>query len=168
MDLHRFFYPASIAVIGVSLSKLSLGNIVILRNLTKGYKGKLYGVGSCGGVYNGVPVYASVDALPEVPDVAIILTPSTTVPRFLEDCGKKGIIRVVIESGGFSEFSSGHENLEEEILSIAERYQMQIIGPNCLGIFNIETNMVMPFGLSDMEYKPGPVSIVSRRFLSVE
>jgi acetyltransferase len=104
MNLDKFFYPESIVFAGVSLSKITLGKIALLNNLKRGYKGRLYGVGSEEGILEGVPVLTSISALPETPDVACILTPAKTVPRLMIECGEKGIKHVVVETGGFSEF----------------------------------------------------------------
>ena len=94
----------------------------------------------------GIPVYTDVADLPETPDVAIFLTPARTIPPLLEACGRKGIDRIVIESGGFSEYSHGDHSLEEEVLAIAKKYGMKLIGPNCVGTVNFDISMMMPFG----------------------
>lgn len=160
--MHTFFYPESLVVFGVSVSKINLGTIVILNNLQNGYKGRLYGVGSQAGEINGVKVYRSVLEVPEVPDVAIFLTPAKTVPALMKECGKKGIKHIVIESGGFSEYSHGDTTLEQEVLAIARKYNMKVIGPNCVGTINFDINMMMPFGFF-RDFKPGgKVGLISQ------
>jgi acetyltransferase len=124
---------------------MNLGQIVLLNNKQVGYEGALYGVGSKAGDINGVPVYTDVADLPETPDVAIFLTPAKTIPALMEACGQKGIRRIVIESGGFSEYSSGDYSLEKEVLKVAEKYGMKVIGPNCVGTVNYDIKMMMPF-----------------------
>lgn len=143
--MEKFFYPRSLVVFGASTTKMNLGQIVLLNNKQIGYEGALYGVGSHAGEINGVPVYKDVADLPETPDVAIFLTPAKTVPALMEACGQKGIRRIVIESGGFSEYSHGNYSLEEEVLKIAEKYGMKVIGPNCVGTVNFDIKMMMPF-----------------------
>lgn len=86
-------------VFGASVTKMNLGQIVLINNKQIGYPGELYGVGSQEGDLNGVHVYTKVADLPCVPDVAIFLTPARTVPALMEECGQKGITHVVIESG---------------------------------------------------------------------
>jgi len=144
--MNKFFYPRSMVVFGVSITKMNLGQIVLLNNSQSGYEGNLYGVGSEEGEVNGVHVYKNIESLPETPDVAIFLTPAKTIPSLMKACGKKGITHVVIESGGFSEFSHGDNSLEEEVLNIAEKYGMKVIGPNCVGTINFDIKMMMPFG----------------------
>ena len=144
--MEKFFYPRSIVVIGASVKKMNLGHIIVLNNRKNGYEGNIYGVSREEGDIAGAHVYDSVDKLPEVPDVAIIISPAQTVPDFMEACGKKGIKRIVIESGGFSEYSEGQNILEEKLLEIADRYNIRFIGPNCIGTVNFDIKMMMPFG----------------------
>ena len=144
--MKKFFYPRSMVVIGVSVKRINLGHIIVLNNRKNGYEGNIYGVGSKEGDIAGAHIYDSVDKLPEVPDVAIIISPAKTVPDFMEACGKKGIKRVVIESGGFSEYSKGQQTMEKKILEIADRYNIRFIGPNCVGTVNFDIKMMMPFG----------------------
>lgn len=143
--MEKFFSPRSIVVFGASATKMNLGQIVLLNNKQIGYEGHLYGVGSQEGDVGGVHIYTSVFDLPEVPDVAIFLTPAKTVPGLMEECGKKGITHIVIESGGFSEYSHGDHTLEDEVLAVAQKYGMKVIGPNCVGTVNFDLKMMMPF-----------------------
>ena len=88
--MEKFFTPRSIVVFGASVTKMNLGQIVLLNNKQIGYQGNLYGVGSQEGDVGGVHIYQKVADLPEVPDVAIFLTPAKTVPGLMEECGQKG------------------------------------------------------------------------------
>jgi len=162
--LHKFFYPESLVVIGVSLKRINLGKIIVMNNKNIGYTGRLYGIGKDEGEVSGVPVYNDLSKIPEIPDTAIIITPAGTIPAIMKKCGEKGIKHIVIESGGFSEFSRDNHDLEEEVLRIARDYGMRIIGPNCIGTINIENHLAMPFAIfkgSGMIY-PGPISIISQ------
>ncbi len=143
--MEKFFTPRSIVVFGASATKMNLGQIVLLNNKQVGYKGNLYGVGSQEGDVGGVHVYTRVADLPETPDVAIFLTPARVVPGLMRECGEKGITHVVIESGGFSEYSHGDHTLEDDVLAIANQYNMKVIGPNCVGTVNFDWKMMMPF-----------------------
>ncbi len=143
--MEKFFNPRSIVVFGASATKMNLGQIVLLNNKQVGYEGNLYGVGSQEGDVGGVHIYTSVADLPETPDVAIFLTPAKTVSGLMEECGKKGITHIVIESGGFSEYSHGDHTLEEDVLAVADKYGMKVIGPNCVGTVNFDLKMMMPF-----------------------
>ncbi len=143
--MEKFFSPRSIVVFGASATKLNLGQIVLLNNKQIGYPGNLYGVGSQEGDVAGVHIYTSIADVPEVPDVAIFLTPAKTVPGLMRECGEKGITHVVIESGGFSEYSHGDHTLEYDVLAVAKKYNMKVIGPNCVGTVHFDHRMMMPF-----------------------
>ncbi len=158
--MEKFFYPRSMVVIGASVKRMNLGHIIVLNNRRNGYEGNIYGVGSKEGDIAGAPVFDSVDKLPEVPDVAIIISPAKTVPDFMEACGKKGIKRVVIESGGFSEYSKGERTMEKKLLEIADRYNIRFIGPNCVGTVNFDIKMMMPFGFFPGTPSGGRVAMI--------
>ena len=160
--MEKFFYPRSMVVIGASVTKMNLGHIIVLNNRKKGYEGNIYGVSREEGDIAGAHVYNSVDKIPEVPDVAIIITPAQTVPDFMEACGKKGIKRIVIESGGFSEYSEGQQTLEDKILKIADRYKIRFIGPNCIGTVNFDIKMMMPFTFFPATPSGGRVAIIAQ------
>ncbi|HQL42791.1 MAG TPA: acetate--CoA ligase family protein [Spirochaetota bacterium] len=160
--MKTFFYPGSMVVVGVSLTKINLGKIILLNNIRQGYKGMLYGVSTHEGELEGVRIYKDILDLPESPEVAIIITPAKTVPEQLEKCGKKGICHVVIESGGFSEYSEQEQTMEEQILEIAKKYGIQIIGPNCIGIINFEEKVIMPFAFIQNIPEAGQVSLISQ------
>lgn len=158
--MEKFFYPRSMVVIGASVKRLNLGHIIVLNNRQHGYHGNIYGVSREEGDIAGAPVYDSVEKLPEVPDVAIIISPAQTVPDFMEDCGRKGIKRIVIESGGFSEYSEGQNVLEGKVLEIADRYGIRFIGPNCIGTINFDIKMMMPFGFFPKTVAGGRVAMI--------
>ncbi|MDD5168356.1 MAG: acetate--CoA ligase family protein [Syntrophales bacterium] len=160
--MDKFFYPQSMVVFGASVTKMNLGHIVLLNNKQVGYEGALYGVGSQEGDISGIPVFKKVTDLPETPDVAIFLTPAKTVPALMEECGRKGIKNAVIESGGFSEYSHGDHTLEEEVLTIAEKYGMKVIGPNCVGTVNFDIKMMMPFALYKQIPTGGRIGLVAQ------
>ncbi|HPC07820.1 MAG TPA: acetate--CoA ligase family protein [Smithella sp.] len=158
--MEKFFYPRSMVVIGASVKRLNLGHIIVLNNRQHNYEGNIYGVGREEGDIAGAPVYDSVEKIPEVPDVAIIIAPAETVPDFMDACGKKGIKRLVIESGGFSEYSQGQNVLEKKVLEIADRYGMRFIGPNCIGTINFDIKMMMPFGFFPRTAPGGRVAMI--------
>ena len=158
--MEKFFYPRSMVVIGASVKRMNLGHIIVMNNLKHGYEGNIYGVSREEGDIAGAPVYDSVDKIPEIPDVAIIISPAQTVPDFMEACGRKGIKRIVIESGGFSEYSEGQNALERQVLDIANRYNIRFIGPNCIGTVNFDIKMMMPFGFFPKMPSGGRVAMI--------
>jgi len=159
---HGKFLPPQYGCFGASVTKMNLGQIVLLNNKQIGYQGNLYGVGSQEGDVGGIHVYQKVADLPEVPDVAVFLTPAQTVPALMEECGKKCITHIVIESGGFSEYSHGDHTLEEDVLAVARKYGMKVIGPNCVGTINFDFKMMMPFAFAKEFPGGGRLGLISQ------
>jgi acetyltransferase len=157
-----FFKPHSVAVVGVSDSPDNLGRRIV-RNLHEfSFDGIIYQVGPKGGTAFGRRIHKSIADIPDSVDLAVLLVPARFVPGALEECGLKGVRRVIIESAGFSEFSKEGKALEDELLRIAAKYDIRFIGPNCIGVVNLLNGMVVPFaGLKDV-FARGRVSIVSQ------
>ena len=98
-----FFYPESVAVVGVSPSPTNLARVIVYHLVEFHYTGRIYLVGPKGGSFMGHKIYPNIVDIPDRVDLAAILTPAATLPEIIDSCGQKGIKRVVIESAGFSE-----------------------------------------------------------------
>ena len=157
------FYPQSVVIVGVSDTPGNLG-LNIVENLDRFmFSGEVYLVGRSGGQIGKRSIYRTIEDLPETPELAVILIPAIYVPEALEICGQKGIRRAVIETGGFGEFTSEGKKLEQRLLQIAEDYNIRFVGPNCIGIVNLENGLVLPFVSMDPGMmRKGPVSLVSQ------
>ncbi len=161
--METLFYPHDLVIVGVSDSKGNLGR-TIAENLDRFmFSGDVYLVGRNRGKIGNNPVYGSILDLPVNPDLAVFLIPASHVAENLEACGKKGIKRVVIESGGFSEFADEGYEVEQQLLSIAEKYGIRFIGPNCISIINLDNGLVLPFMPMDPAVmQKGQVSLISQ------
>ncbi len=161
--MKRIFYPNSIVVIGVSDRPDNLARNIIANLKIFDYKGDLYAVGREPGEVYGVPIVDSLSQIPDNLDLAVILTPAAIVPSFIDHCGQKGIQRVVVESGGFSEFSDEGRRLEEEILTIIKKWDMRLVGPNCISVVNLEAGVCLPFApISKQLTQLGDASIIAQ------
>lgn len=161
--MDKLFYPDSIAVIGVSERPDNLAAAIVANLHEFGYRGAIHAVGLRGGKVHGIPILSSVEALPDGVDLAVILTPAATVPDLLDGCGRKGIQRAVIESGGFAEFSQAGRELEEQVCEVAHRWGIRFVGPNCLSMLNMENGLCLPFIRLDRgAAKQGPVSVLAQ------
>ncbi|HEY3277874.1 MAG TPA: acetate--CoA ligase family protein [Syntrophorhabdaceae bacterium] len=162
-SMKSMFFPDTVAIIGVSNSPANNGKIIVENMDRFGFKGTLYLVGGRRDFLGARPIYSGIREIPVVPDLTVILIPARGLRETLEECGEKGIRQVVIETGGFSEFGEERKGLEEEILKVAHKWGMQIIGPNCVGIVNVENGLILPFyPLYPHEAEKGPVSVVSQ------
>ena len=161
--MEKVFFPASVVVFGVSAAPTNLGRNIVLNMQRFGFKGAIHAVGKDGSDVNGVTIFPGIDEVPGVPDLAVFLLPARHVPEALDACGRKGIRRAIIESGGFSEYAEQGRDLEREVLDIARRWGMRVVGPNCISIVNLENGLVLPFvPLEDREIRKGNISIVAQ------
>lgn len=156
--MRSFFYPDSVALVGASPKKGSIGN-VILNNL-KNFKGKIYAVNPNYEEIDEIECFKSLSSLPEVVDLVIVATPAKTVPGIVEECGKKSIKNVVVISAGFRESGIEGSVLEEKVSEIARKYGINLLGPNCLGIMNPEIELNATF--SPIMPKKGNIAFLSQ------
>lgn len=132
--LDNFFNPGSVAVIGASGNREKIG-YGILKNLIEGvYKGKIFPVNLKSKRILGLKAYPSVLNIKERVDLAVVAIPAQFVNGTLEECGKKEIKNVIVISAGFKETGKNGAKLEEDMCKLAEKFDMKIIGPNCLGL----------------------------------
>jgi len=141
----QLFYPTSVVVVGVSERPDNLAREIVENLFEFQFNGEIFFVGKKGGILFGRRICTSMEDLHEGIDVAVILTPALTVPAILESCGQKGIRWAIIESGGFREYSEEGAQLENEILQIARKWGIRIVGPNGIGLMNIHNGFVVPF-----------------------
>ncbi|MCU0580439.1 MAG: CoA-binding protein, partial [Desulfobacterota bacterium] len=160
--MKNFFYPGSVAVIGVSNGPDNLARNIVNNLMGFQFTGEVYCVGTRGGVLFGQRIYPDLLQVPAEIDLAVILTPALTVPAILEQCGQKGIRRVIIESGGFREFARERASLEQEILAVARRHDIRFIGPNGIGNINMENGLCLPFMHLNREMRLGHISILAQ------
>ena len=134
-NLELALKPRSVALIGASKRPGSVG-AVLARNLFKGgFDGPIMPVNPKYQAIEGVLTYPSIEALPLVPDLAVISTPPETVPGIVEALGRKGARAAVVITAGFGESkeAAGRER-QQALLDAARPYLLRTIGPNCLGI----------------------------------
>jgi len=137
-NLDSLFSPKSIAVIGASNRQGSVGRAAFTNILLNEYTGTVYPVNPKEHSISGVRAYPSVLDLPETVDLAVVIVPAPVVPRVVEEAGQKGVKGLVIISAGFKEVGPDGAELERQIFSIAQKYSMRMIGPNCLGVINAD------------------------------
>ncbi|MDK2979969.1 MAG: hypothetical protein PWQ55_316 [Chloroflexota bacterium] len=144
-SLNTFFEPKGVAIIGASDNpdKLSHG---ILRNLLEyGYSGGVYPVNPKSSEILGKTCYADISQVPDPLDMAVIILPAPVIPAVLKACGERGVKVVTVISGGFKEIGEEGKQLEGQILEIIHQYGMRMIGPNCVGSFNLTNGMNTTF-----------------------
>lgn len=162
-DLHRLFNPRSIALVGASTELGTISGQPMNFLVKRGYEGTLYPINPKYPELLGRKCYPSIDELPEVPDVAIILVNARLAVAMLEACGRKGVPFVIMFSSGFSEIGAEGAAMQNELRAIADRHGIGLVGPNCQGMIGVPAKAYAGFGSAFIyDYQPGPVSMVSQ------
>lgn len=151
--LNNFFNPKSVAIIGASHDSKKLGFQILSNIIVSGFRGKVIPVNPNAKYIKGIKSYPSVLNIPGKVDLAIIVIPKNIVPAAVKECGVKGIKSLIIITAGFGETGNEGEKQEKEILEIAEKYNIRIIGPNCLGIIDTFTPINASFAESGLPLK---------------
>jgi len=145
LGLETFFNPKSVAVIGASKTPGKLGYNAVQNLLNIGFKGKIYPVNPKGGEVLGIKIYPNVKDIPEPVDVGQILVPAPFVVDIMKDLAEKGVKYVVIITGGFTEAGEDGAKMEGEIMRIAKKAGMRVIGPNTTGILSAPASFSTTF-----------------------
>jgi acetyltransferase len=132
--LNPLFTPSSVAVFGASDKHDSVGQIVFQNMLESGFQGTLYPINPKYPEVQGKHAYASISEINEPVELVVIATPPQTVLGIIESCGIHGVKAAIIITAGFGETGDGGAELERELLEIARRYGIRLVGPNCLGM----------------------------------
>ncbi len=144
--IKRIFNPKSIALIGASKRAKSVGAVIAKNLFGSGFEGVIMPVNPKEQSIEGVLTYNSIDSLPIVPDLAVICIPPAGIPNTIKELGEKGVKTAVIISAGLGE---GHgqdgAKLKQEVVQYIKKYNMRIIGPNCIGIIVPEQKLNASF-----------------------
>ncbi len=161
--LDAFFNPRGVAVVGAS-AKPNTPGYIIIEQLRKRYKGRIYPVNPKYREVLGLKSYPSVLEVPDPLDLAVIVTPAPTVPGIMEDAGKRGVRAAIVVSGGFAEIGGEGVRLQEELRKVSRKYGIRVIGPNCIGVLDTKTG-IDTFFLPEEKLprpKPGHIAIASQ------
>jgi acetate---CoA ligase (ADP-forming) len=162
-NLEHIMHPKSVAIFGASENPEKVGHVIMQNYIDAGYSGKIYpiNINSTGKIMS-FKSYKSVLEVGKDIDLAVIAVPAQIVPAVLEDCGKAHVKGAVVVSGGFAEV--GETKLQEELVRIANKYSIAVIGPNCLGVMDprsrIDTLFLPTFKIS--KPKIGGVSFAAQ------
>jgi acetyl coenzyme A synthetase (ADP forming)-like protein len=136
--LRAFLQPRSVAVIGASRERATVGGELFHNLLSYTFVGPVYPVNPAASVVQCVPAYASVEAIPGPVDLAVIVVPAGRVLAVAEQCARKGVRALVVISAGFGEVGAEGRARQAELLRLCRTAGMRLIGPNCIGIVNTD------------------------------
>ena len=158
--LDRLFNPRRIAVVGASDREGSIGAKLRRNLIGVGYRGVVYPVNPFRPTVQGITAYPAMERIPRQVDLAIIATPAHTVPQIVEECGRAGVSGLVIISAGFKEVGPEGESREKMILELKNRFDMRIVGPNCLGLMRPSVKLNATF--ANKAAAPGKIAFISQ------
>jgi len=156
-----FLSPKSIAVIGASDKRGSVGR-AITSNIINGFTGTVFPISPSRDTVFYKKAFKSVLDVPEPIDLAVVITKNIIVPQVLEECGKKKIKGVIVITAGFKEVDEEGKKLEQKLKDIAKQYQLKIIGPNCLGVMNLDPKTMMNATFLKITPKSGKIALISQ------
>ena len=156
--------PRSVAVLGASSDPTRISGRPIAYMKSQGFQGALYPINPNRTEVQGIKAYASINDLPEVPDVAIVAVASEVAAPAVIDLAKRGVKAVVMFTAGFAEMDDAGAVVQDKMVADARAYGMRILGPNCLGVFDARRSYYATFSSSfDSGWPvPGRIGIASQ------
>jgi acyl-CoA synthetase (NDP forming) len=158
--LHDLMNPRSIAIVGASNNPAKMGTLHALSILKDGFTGKLYPVHPTEETVLGLPAWKDPADLPEAPDLAMFVLPAKYLLPIFEAFGKRGTRHAIVITAGFKETGDDGADLEQQLVDIARKYGMRFIGPNCMGLFNLEAGLNT--SVAPITGEPGKLALISQ------
>jgi acyl-CoA synthetase (NDP forming) len=146
-------------LIGASNEEGKLGNIILRNLVDASCKAIVYPVNPKADEILGLKTYHSVDVIPNDVELAIIVVPAPVVPGVMEQCAEKGVKAVVVIAGGFREVGAEGQKLENDLVRVAVKAGIRVIGPNCQGVNNPHHGLCATWPLVK---KKGPIAIITQ------
>lgn len=159
-QLHAFFYPDTVAVIGASASPGKVGHTIVSNMIEAGYKGKLYPVNPKATEIQGLAVVNDISELPHGLDLGVISVPRQFVIPSLKALAEIGTKSAIVITAGFKEVGKDGYHLEQEIVELCAKSGMALLGPNCLGMMNTATGVNASFAAG--QPTPGSIAFFSQ------
>ena len=160
--LESIFKPKSVAVIGASARKGTIGREILHNLIENEFNGKVFPVNPNYDVIHSIKCYSTILDVPDAVDLAIMVVPRDFVPDMAEKCGRKGVRGMVVISAGFREVGGRGIDLENQLLDICQRYRIRMIGPNCYGVINTDPEISLNCTFGKTAALRGNVGFISQ------
>jgi len=161
-SLKPLFCPRSVAVIGASRRRDSIGGAILRNLIAQPFQGPVYPVNPRATHVQSVPAYPNVEAIPGAVDLAVIVVPAARVLEVVESCAKKGVKALVVISAGFKETGGEGIAREDALRDAVRRHGMRLVGPNCLGILNTDPAVMLNATFAPVQPPPGRIAFSSQ------
>ncbi|MEM0140378.1 MAG: acetate--CoA ligase family protein [Ferroplasma sp.] len=155
--LEKLFKPGSIAIVGASSDRLKVGNI-LFRNITSTFTGKIYAVNNKSESIENYATYKSLVDIKEPVDLVVIAVPRDYVPQVMQDAANIKAGAAIIITSGFRETDSHGAELENQVMDIAHKNNIRVLGPNTIGLITPEVNATFAFA----DVKKGNAALVAQ------
>jgi acyl-CoA synthetase (NDP forming) len=162
--LAKLLYPQSVAVIGASDDPSRIGGRPIAFMRSQGYQGKIFPVNPNRTTVQGLTAYPNVAALPETPDVAIVIVPASAALESVTALAERGCAAAILFTAGFAETGPEGALEQQKLVDAAHKHGMRLIGPNSLGVINPCNHFYGTFATGcELAFpKAGSVAIISQ------
>ena len=161
-NIESIISPRSIAVIGATNRPGSVGLSVFRNILINGFKGVLYPVNPKAGSIQSVKAYPKLADIPDEVDLAVIIVPAEVVSTVLEEAGQKHVKGAIVITAGFKEVGGHGVEMENHLKEVAKKYDIRLIGPNCLGVINNNENVRMNASFATKMPRVGNIAFISQ------
>jgi acetyltransferase len=158
----NLFYPKSIAIVGASSKEKTLGWELMKNLLSFGYKGNIFPVNPKADSIQGLKVYKCLPEVHDEIDLAIIMVAKQFILNSIDDCAKKNIKDVIVITAGFKETGSHGIEMEKQLMDKIRKYNMNLVGPNCMGILNTNPGIMMNGTFVQGVPNPGGIGFISQ------
>ena len=139
--LDGIFRPRSVAVIGASRKKQTIGHEILSNLMDSEFNGAVYPVNPTATSVHSIKSYARLADIPGPVDLAVVVVPKGLVLRVVRECGKKGVKGLVVITAGFKEVGAEGAAAEEQLAELVHKHGMRMVGPNCMGVINTEPDV---------------------------
>lgn len=160
--LDAIFRPRSVAVIGASTRRSSIGRVIVHNLILGDFHGKLFPVNPKADYIHSIKAYPSIGSIPDPVDLAIVVVPADAAQTVVEECAHKGVRGLVVISAGFKEIGPEGVERERRLVEVCRSHGMRMVGPNCLGVFNAEAGVSLNATFAPGSPLGGPVGFVSQ------
>jgi acetyltransferase len=161
-SLDAIFRPRSIAVVGASRRKGTIGREVLHNLIEYEFNGKVFPVNPEAEVIHSIKCFPRVTDIPDAVDLAVIVVPKDAVAGVIDDCGAKGVRGLVVISAGFREVGPAGAELEAALVERIEKYGMRMVGPNCMGVINTDEGVRLDATFAPTRALPGRTAFMSQ------
>lgn len=157
--MDRVFAPSSIVVVGASTNPAKRGNQIMRALVDSGYAGSVFAVNPGGGSAHGVDFTASIAALPDGVDLALVSLPASAAPTALRQLAEKEVAGAVLLASGFGENRETGAAAEAELRRVLTETDLRVIGPNTSGFLNVRLGLNL---VGVPAVNPGPIAVVTQ------